>query len=980
MGAADIEREHSCGSGRIDIYLPRFRTIVEVKRAGGNRLPHQALPSHLLDAQGQMERYLGAEIRSEQSRFNALGRPLGAKSWTGILCDGSHWSCWTYSSAGSDPAAGRRPVFSLGPEAQPEQLLDALAGVLDPDPELKAWVPGDPSALFQGRPEALADLYQAMPRQVRPATRTKLALWHDMLRASGLSPSGRAGDESQFALHSFLIAVARLVSHLLSPGDGDWRLCLRDGFASWVLDWDAGEAWAADIWDTVRRYDWRSRRGDVLRVLYERFVSESDRHVFGEFYTPDWLAGMMVERVLDDEWLGRAVPAAEVALQAGRQLAGVGVLDPACGSGTFLYHAVKRILQADEMRFLLPQQQADVAALLVNGIDVHPVAVEVAKATVLRALPAEPRAGAGAVRIFLGDSLLTDEDYSSLFGHREDAMRLETPQGTEFFVPMEFVRRDGFPEAMRRLVLAAVERRPVPQVLLQSVGVEARRDLAECRDALEGAVQSEGNSVWTWYAVNRAAPHLLAERKVDRIVANPPWVKLSSIQEAGRKRAMERLGASLGLQAGGKQAPNLDIAAFFMLRARGLYLCDPEGDPAVWLVKRSALRSGHWRLFRAKHAKHLEQTVDLVKLQPFGGGDARRCCLLAEHTAFLASGEGHGRPPRLSAEVRDSGLGRPAPREGWLTACDRIRLVPARLPPPQVPSDYAPGEFRRGASVFPQVLLQAAKVEAQGSARVRVETQPSSRLQWRSVPPQRVEIPRRWLASLHLSSQLFAFAVARHPARAIIPVDSRGALTLDSAMDEPAWEALDDLWPTYRSRGRSTPATLADRLDYGRALSMQPRLAAPGRSMVLHPKAGDIMRSARVRPGRSVVNDSLYWHLATGAQEAAYLVALLNASSLQTAFRKARSSGRNFDQSPWRKVPIPRFDPADSRHAGLARLCTEAEAEAEAIRDLLPGKGQVKVSGEIRSRLVECGIAARIDALAQQLLPEQATPPGAARH
>lgn len=58
--------------------------------------------------------------------------------------------------------------------------------------------------------------------------------------------------------------------------------------------------------------------------------------------------------------------------------------------------------------------------------------------------------------------------------------------------------------------------------------------------------------MWTWYAVNLASPQLLAERKVDRIVANPPWVKLSDIQERKRKRAMEAFGAKLHLQERGK--------------------------------------------------------------------------------------------------------------------------------------------------------------------------------------------------------------------------------------------------------------------------------------------------------------------------------------------------------------------------------------------------------------------------------------------
>ena len=973
---ADIVCEHPSGGGRIDIFLPRFRTIIEVKRPGIGTFAQHGLPFFATDAQIQLEGYVATEIETEMSRLNFSGQPLADNRWTAILADGRYWRCWTYRGGTDDPATVRKPEFTIDPGANPAELLDALAGALQPDPQVKTWIPSDPSQLFRDFPGDLAALYAAMPERIRPSVRTKLALWHDMLRASGMSPQGNAGDESQFTLHTFLIAVARMVTHLLSRSNSDWESCLRDGFASWVLDWEAGAKWAEDLWNTVQRYDWRSRRGDVLRAIYESFVSKDHRHVFGEYYTPDWLAGMMVERALDDEWLERSIAAAEVALQQGNDLEGIGVLDPACGSGTFLYHAALRLLEAPAMRALPRGRQSDVTALLLNGIDVHPVAVEVATATLLRALPAEPRTGTSAIRIHLGDSLLTSEEHFTLFGHRKGAMRLETPQGTEFFVPLEVVRRDSFPEDMRRLVRAAVHGEPVPLYLLQSVSDDAAADLEKCRDALEGAIEDEGNSVWTWYAVNRAAPHMLAERKVDRIVANPPWVRLSSIQEAGRKRAMEKLGASLGLQAGGKQAPHLDIAAYFVLRTRDLYLSDPGTDRAIWLVKRSALRTGHWERFRAVNKDNLSQTVDLKKLQPFGGGDAKRCCLLAEHVAFPGTDPEQGLTKILKAEVGNAREKRPRPDEDWPDVRSRIRLVRAQAPPPHGVSDYQPEAFRQGATVIPFVLLLVRRVYPQGQRRVVAETQPSSHKPWSNLPSQSVEVPRSWVSPILLSRNLFPFAVSGGESRprAIIPRDESGGLILHSAMDEPGWARLDELWRIHKSRGKSTPTTLAARLDYGRALSVQPSTSGTDRRMVLYPGSGDIMRSARTIPGEAVVEHVLYWFVAGSEVEAGYLVSLLNAPSLRRAFRKSRRSGRDFDQHPWRKVPIPRFDPTDQRHRQLADLCSEAEAEATRVRDSLLDAGQVKVSNEIRRRLGERGIMARVDVLASRLLPNQVDP------
>ena len=68
-----------------------------------------------------------------------------------------------------------------------------------------------------------------------------------MLRDSGLSPQGQAGIVSPFALHSFLIAIARMVSHLLSSTGNDWKSSLQEGFASRIIEWAAGVQWAESL-------------------------------------------------------------------------------------------------------------------------------------------------------------------------------------------------------------------------------------------------------------------------------------------------------------------------------------------------------------------------------------------------------------------------------------------------------------------------------------------------------------------------------------------------------------------------------------------------------------------------------------------------------------------------------------------------------------------------------------------------------------
>ena len=55
----------------------------------------------------------------------------------------------------------------------------------------------------------------------------------------------------------------------------------------------------------------------------------------------------------------------------------------------------------------------------------------------------------------------------------------------------------------------------MPLAVLNKVPETRRKDLEKCRNHLADTIGKEGNSVWTWYATNIAAPYLLSERKVN---------------------------------------------------------------------------------------------------------------------------------------------------------------------------------------------------------------------------------------------------------------------------------------------------------------------------------------------------------------------------------------------------------------------------------------------------------------------------------
>ena len=769
LGYGPVENEHTIPGGSIDIYIPHHRVIIEIKARGLADDPHKPQAGDRESPKEQLDRYVLSEIRKELGSFEWDPENRSRHPWIGIVTDGRAWHAWRYPHA-HDPEA---ETIQSTTADRAEALIEAVTNAFGKERVGKQWVPAAPSDLFRDHATTLDELYHQLPRDVRGKTETKRRLWLDMLQVSGIAPHDNDADRL-FVTHSLLIAIARLVTHTLTPRGRDWKVTLQDGFVSWITDSRTGIEWANGLRLTIEHHDWKRRQHDVMQSLYMDFVSAADRKVFGEYYTPDWLAALIVREALDDAWRTNAVERAETAGLTGARLEGIGVLDPTCGSGTFLYHAARRILDTPEMKDLSPGQQANITASLVHGIDVHPVAIEIAKTNMMRVLPTAPTMGDAALQIRMGDSLMTDDDARALF-EVEGAMRIVTPKGREILLPMSFVRRHSFADDMSRVVGAAVQKTPVPVPVLSTLEATDRKRLEKARDVLAKAIDDEGNSVWTWYAVNIAAPKLLSEHKVDRIVANPPWVKLSDIQHEPRKRAMEQFGERLGIYQGGRQAPHTDIAAFFIRRTRELYLQDPEHNPAIWLVKKSSLKAGHWAAFRQLHRDTLAQSVDLEDLQPFGGGDATRCCLLLEHRPMADTADSRElKAVRKVDEVTKQPAKRPQAHDAPETALERIRFTVTGTQGPQAPSGYltAKGKalFRNGATVFPRVLTFAEKTEpAAERTRVRVTTAKSTKAPWDSVKPRTIEIPKHWVTELYTSNNMAAF-VARttkgvHPAR-----------------------------------------------------------------------------------------------------------------------------------------------------------------------------------------------------------------------
>lgn len=512
------------GDGEADIVLPQHRIIIETKRPGLANDPH--LPQHRNNNESpfqQLERYIIALRSHFLNRFDL--EDLGDRSWLGIVTDGRIWHAWRWPHRSG---AAAEEVCSDFKTNSAEELIPWLNGLVTEGGQVgRPWPPVKLSEEFQPGLDDWNDLYANLTGQSALHTQTKWELWRDMMFVSGMLPANEQARNRLFVAHSYLVMIARGVVWTLTHREQDQpdpETIYGDGFASWVLEQQSGRQMAGALLDRIHGWDWRARSGDILREVYAALIDPKDRQDFGEFYTPDWLAELVVQSVLDPTWCEQSIRNARTPHGLPH---GIGVLDPACGSGTFLYHAAQHLLFRPEIQELTPVRQADVVASLVNGLDVHPVAVEIARATLLRALPAEPSAGISAIQIYIGDSLDTPRQVDGLFGGvRNGTLQVSSPRGTEMHIPRQWVEGENFDDQLRLLVLAAREGRSLPpEITASDRGVEEL--LWELHACLTGIIQREGNSVWSWYISNRSSVDRLRNRKINRIIANPPWVKMA---------------------------------------------------------------------------------------------------------------------------------------------------------------------------------------------------------------------------------------------------------------------------------------------------------------------------------------------------------------------------------------------------------------------------------------------------------------------
>ena len=368
---------------------------------------------------------------------------------------------------------------------------------------------------------------------------------------------------------------------------------------------------------------------DLLKRLYQNLVPGDLRHRLGEYYTPDWLADYLLNEV------GLSL---ENLLKMGEENTlkplEIRVLDPACGSGTFLVLYISRLRRYAEEHFL---QDTLVSYVLKNvvGYDLNPLAVLTARTNYLLAVADLLPYARGSVEIpvYLADSIMV-ERRTSLVGN---VYVLRTSAG-EFEVQVGVVER-GFLPGVLVEVARCLEGRYSVEDFRKRLEVAFKLNPGEI-DALSRLyatllkLEEEGrNRVWVAVIRNAFAPIL--KGKFDYVVGNPPWVNWENLPEEYREISRplwDHYGMSKVVSTG---AFKKDLAMLFLVRCFDLYL--KPGGKLGFLVPFTLFKTqagAGFRAFLARRAK-IHVVHDLVTLYPFEGVTNRTSAVVVEKICEL---------------------------------------------------------------------------------------------------------------------------------------------------------------------------------------------------------------------------------------------------------------------------------------------------------------------------------------------------------
>ncbi len=728
---------------------------------------------------------------------------------------------------------------------------------------------------------------------------------------------------------------------------------LEADFFSWYLD-----TWTRPLANAVRGMvqtlaefepatpilapDWTR---DLLQNLYELVVPRNLRHSLGEYYTPDWLAGYLVER---SGYTGD--PSARF-------------LDPACGSGTFLVQAIHRVMEYTASKS--EARPAEVGRAILDGVvgfDLNPLAVLAARTNYLIAFAKFlPFVRPISIPVYLCDSVVPPDEP----GPAADAVAEMFPadrivfhtKDHDYVFPLAMKSRERI-DRFCALVLTALRgklsragfRKRLARELESLVDEEVARLEAIYAHIKELDDQGQ-DGIWAHYIKNAFAPTYLG--RFDFVVGNPPWIRWGYLSGEYRERT-GRLWQGYGLfSLKGHEsrlgAGEKDFSMLFVYACADRYL--KHGGTLAFVITQEVFKSKgagegfrRFRIGATGEPLRILWMEDMVHLQPFQA--ANKTSIFA-----LRKGEETTYPVQVVQWRRKRGVGRIRP--GWTLAqvrraTDQQRMQAVPVDPRRQVSSWqtAPprdlkvlrrlkGEnaykARLGARVEPYGVFWLTIREVRPDGLIVVENQHDRGK--RKVPKVRDAIEPDLVFPAVSGGDLVRYGIRSH-VYVLLSQDprTRAPFSRDWMSENTPLTLgyLQQFKSILLSRGSRAVREFAEQTEFYAMYGIGDYTFAPYRvawKRMTQSMAAAVLSTLRTPFGtkRLISTDTTSFFVAKSRAEAHYLCAILNSDLADTYIRSFSSGGRGFGApSVVQTLGIPPFDPEDGTHKCLAELSAEA--------------------------------------------------------
>ena len=901
--------------------------------------------------------------KEEIERYTTIMRKKGQKVAECIVTDGEKFKVFTVR----DKAKEVREISFE--EVTPEQAIMFLDTFLfsgrkvpTADDLNMRFGPGSP--IYEEIVGELASLFKTMKDAM------KFDLWSkNMQLVYGATPP-----EEAFVAQTYLMMLVRLLlaRHLTKVGtpsaidslngklfDSQGINIIEDDFFSWVLDplfWPQIKALIGTIMDALDYYDLEAVDEDIFKEIYQEIVRRGDRHRIGEYYTPEWLAELTLTEAV-------------AAVDPKNERKSFSILDPACGSGTFLTNGIS----------VLKKRGCSLEEILDNvyGMDLNPLAVAIARANYLLALGKliERRKGSIFIPVFMADSIRLPEVRKELiFGI--DVLAVDVDKGVQLDLPLEIALDDrGLKEVLTVFTDILVEygtgKLDRNQALKafesgQKYSKPTMEILKRTLRTVIGLIDVGKDSIWVFMMRNIYAPLRMKKKQFTLVVGNPPWVSFKFVENPEYQKfikdavfnyeLLERKQTDLFTQ--------LDTSTVFYDRTADIYLAD--GGILAFVMPRSVLTGAkqHQAFKRQKKPPmNILRILDVEKVDPLFKVPA--CSIISRKKGATTY------PVKmiaLSGKLPEKNL-------RLKTATKYLRETSEMYSPPTRDKEVSPyfEKFLAGASVFPRTLWFIKFIPGQFGLNpeaplVESAVLPDAKAPWKN-ETLRGEVESEFIFLTITGKFVLPFKTQFQPITLPVVKETRELKIVTSQelrrrrkLKMANWvDEAERVWKKNATRTsiKNFPKPM-DRVNYYSLLTLQRQDL---RYYVVYTASGTHIaatvvdtrrmpslqiKEAKINPTGFIADYTTYWCGTNNVEEAHYLAGILNSNVLDQMIKKNQPKGkfgpRHITRLPF-EFGVPEFDPKNRLHKQIASLGIGATNEASG----LPKMSRLKIKAAIPS-------------------------------